>query len=388
MGMAGKVGPAASAEMTLASGEKITGAGAAVEFNPFFERIAAAAPAAIIPKVSLPFLLAGAYYLLHSLIFAGSTLNLYPQLLAAIIFLVPVLIYLATAVFRELMNQMDNRVGTGKAPTYPAELARLLTDRNFLIAAVLFGIGNTATAWGIGLKPDGPGQAVTLAIGYFLAGMVCGVAVWGAVGIVRTIHTYVRHDRPHFDFTAPDGCGGMLFLGRAVTTFSIIAIIGGVLVTSYILLADSAVHSASLVGGGTHHASDLEIVILWTGVAAPYALAIMMLLAPTFEIHSALHAYKVREDQKTEAELAELDAAFEAKASDAEALKSLRIRHTRASERRVMLYGMSTWPFSLDTHLKFALLMGLNGAATLFSAKDGSLSTLAAIFGSMPWLAS
>ena len=389
--MAGNVSAAAGAEQKQSAGESTAGESRGVEFNPFFERIAAKAPDWLLPKVSLPFLLATGYYLLHRLVFAGSELKLYPLLLAAIIFVVPVLVYLSTGIFREMLGQLDNRVGTGEAPAYPENLKDLLSDQHFLVTAVLFGGASTATARWMSLDVDSPVQALTIGFGHFVAGAACGVAVWGVIGIVRTINAYVRHDHPRFDFTAPDGCGGMLFLGRAVTTFAIITLVGGVLVSSYILLAESALHSNSLASqvianaalpgdsdghSEIHLATRLEAAMLWVWVVAPYVLATMVLLVPTFEIHNGLHAYKVREDHKVDAELAQLDSAFNLEAGGADALKSLRIQHTRASDQRKMLYDMSTWPFSVNTHLKFALLMALNGLATFSTIQNGSVEAV------------
>lgn len=406
--MAGNVGAAAGAEQKQSAGESTAGESRGVEFNPFFERIAAKAPDWLLPKVSLPFLLATGYYLLHRLVFEGSELKLYPLLLAAIIFVVPVLVYLSTGIFREMLGQLDNRVGTGEAPAYPENLKDLLSDQHFLVTAVLFGGASTATARWMGLDVDSPVQSLTIGFGHFVAGAACGVAVWGVIGIVRTINAYVRHDQPRFDFTAPDGCGGMLFLGRAVTTFAIIALIGGVLVSSYILLAESALHSNSLasqaianaalpavsVGEASqplsdaalpgdsdghsdiHLATRLEAAMLWVWVIAPYVLATMVLLVPTFEIHNGLHAYKVREDHKIDAKLAQLDGAFNSEVGGADALKSLRVQHNWASDLRKMLYDMSTWPFSVNTHLKFALLMALNGLATFSTMQNESVKAV------------
>lgn len=397
--MAGNVSAAAGAKQAPAAGKS------ADEFNPFYERIAAAAPEWVLPKFSLPLLLAVGYYLLHRQAFAGSELKLYPELLAAIIFVIPVLVYIATGLFRGIFGQMDNRVGSGRAPTYGKELGRLLSDRKFLIASLAFGAANLFTARGMGLELENAWQTVTIGIGFFLAGAACGVAVWGVYGIVQTIRTYVHDDRPRYDFTAPDGCGGMLFLGRAVTSFGIIALFGGVLITTYILFANAALHVNLDMGAGQllgdaapasaqaetalpghssdhsdghsegdsdlHMASPLEQVMFWIWIAVPYLLSTTVLLAPTIAIHNGLHAYKVSEDQKIEAELADMDAAFKTGTGGADALQSLRIQHTRASDRRKTLFSMSTWPFSLKNRLNFSVLVVVNALWTLSRTQAG-----------------
>ncbi len=397
-GMAGSVGAAAGAKQAQAAGKS------AGEFNPFYERIAAAAPAWVLPKFSFPLLLAAGYYLLHRQAFAGSEQKLYPELLAAIIFVIPVLVYIATGLFKGIFAQMNNRVGSGNPPTYGATLVHLLSDRKFLFACILGGGANLIAAKGMGLELEGVGQTVTIGIGFFLAGAASGVAVWGVIGIVQTIRTYVRDDRPRYDFTAPDRCGGMLFMGRAVTSFGIIALFGGVLITTYVLFANAALHinmdashlladaapaasqaEAALPGDGNghsgpHYASPAEQVMFWIWIVVPYLLSTTVLLAPTIAIHNGLHAYKISEDQKIEAELAYLDAKFKTEAVGADALQSLRIQHTRASDSRKTLFGMSTWPFSLKNRLNFSVLMILNGLWTLSRTQTDSEETLFAGF--------
>lgn len=339
------------------------------DFDPFYERLARRFPNVLIPKVSLPLAMALAYYGLHRAVVPGSgAAALYPELLALVIFVIPLLVYLATGMFDELSEQMNNRVDTGRRPAFRATLARLLSDRHFGLAAAFSGLVSVAAAKALGLDLDTTSQLLVVAGGYFLAGALAGLALWGIIGIVRTIRVYVREDRPRYDVTAPDGCGGMLFLGRAITKFGILAMIGGVLVSSYLLLAEGQVH-----GGKGHSAGSWEVILLWSLVAVPYIFSALVLLAPTFQLHHALHAHRVNEDQRIEKVLKGLEAEIKEAGADVDRLKALHFRRDDTRARRKMLYAMSSWPFSLDTHLKYALLVVLNGAWTLFSVSDSRL---------------
>ena len=409
MGMAGKAGPSIEGRRN-GPGEPAAGSAAGV-FDPFYERLARRLPDALMPKVSLPLAVALAYYTVHRLVFKESwAAALYPELLALVIFVIPLLVYLATGMFDELFEQMNNRVSTGRPPAYRATLARHLSDRRFLLATAVFGLASVAVATVLGIRLDTPSQTYVVTAGYFLAGALCGLALWGIIGIVHTIRVYVREDRPRYDVTAPDGCGGMLFLGRAITKFGILAMIGGVLVSSYLLLADSQVHvsngpppaesqvhvsngpppaesqvhvsngpppeESQVNGEDGHIAEDWEVILLWGLVAVPYIFSALVLLAPTFEIHYGLHAYKVDEDRRIEDILKGLEAEIRKAGADVEQLQALHFRRDDTRERRRMLYAMSSWPFSLDTHLKYAVLVALNGALTLFSASSGRLKQI------------
>lgn len=372
MGRAGKVGPDNKGPP---NGPDKPAAGSVADvFDPFYERLARHLPDILIPKVSIPLAMALAYLTLHLLVVGGGEKALYPAQLALIIFVIPLLVYLATATFDDLAGQMDNRVSTGHAPAYRATLARLLSDRRFLLAAVLFGVACVASALALGLNLDTLGQMFVVAAGYFLAGSLSGMALWGIIGIVRTIRFYVREDRPRYDVTAPDGRGGMLFLGRGITTIGILTLIGGTLIASYLLLAEGQAH-----GSEGHTPEGWETILLWSWVGLPFAFSALVLLAPTFEIHRDLHAYMVREDRRIEDTLVRLETELQEAVGDLGQLQALRLSRDDTRERRKMLYAMSSWPFSVDTYLKYALLVAVNGLATLSSASDSSLVKLVPI---------
>ena len=367
MGKAGRAGPVIEGPPN--EPEEPAAGNVADVFDPFYERLARHLPDILIPRVSLPLAMALAYLTMHRVVVGGGEKALYPALLALIIFVLPLFLYLATAMFDDLAGQMDNRAGTGRAPAYRATRARLLSDRRFLLAAALFGLACVAAAMALGLNFNTPVKEFVVAAGYFLAGSLWGLALWGIIGIVRTIRFYVREDRPRYDVTAPDGCGGMLFLGRAVTTFGILSLIGGTLISSYLLLAEGQAH-----GGEGHAPEGWETILLWSWVALPYAFSALVLLAPTFEIHAGLHAYRVREERRIEDTLARLETELEEAGGDAGQLRDLRLRRDDARERRRMLYAMSSWPFSANTHLKYALLAAVNSLVTFSSAGNSSLA--------------
>lgn len=355
--------------------EPNTGSGADA-FDPFYERFARWFPGVLMPRVSLPLALALAYYALHGLVIGTGAAAFYPELLALIIFVVPTLIYLATSMFHELSQQMDSRVGTDRAPVYRTRMKQLLGDRGFLLTAALLGLANPAAAMSLGLEMAGTGQYLVVLTGYSLAGAFCGLALWGVIGIVRTIRVYVREDQPRYDATAPDRCGGMLFMGRAISTFGMLALIGSVLISSYMLLAESQIHSDF-----GHDKERWETVLLWSFVALPYVLSLYVLIAPTFELHGGLHSYGVAEDRNIEDILTGLEAELEEAGADRNRLEALRFRRDEARERREMIYAMSTWPFSLDTHLKYVLVVALNGVLTFSSASSGRLGKFIAGLG-------
>ena len=175
--------------------------------------------------------------------------------------------------------------------------------------------------------------------------------------------------RPHYDVTAPDGCGGILFLGRAITAFGILTLIGGVLISSYLLLAEGQAH-----GGQGHDAADWEIILLWIWVALPYALSALVLLAPTFEIHAGLHAHKVDVDRSLEEILKGLEADIVKAGADVQQLKALHFRRDDARERRKMLHAMSSWPFDFKTNLIYTLFVALNALWSTFGLSNGDFA--------------
>ena len=64
-------------------------------------------------------------------------------------------------------------------------LTRILSDRNLVLAGLFFGLLNCGFGYAFGLPYSKALAVATILSGYFLAGSVCGLAVFGILRRLR-----------------------------------------------------------------------------------------------------------------------------------------------------------------------------------------------------------
>ena len=64
------------------------------------------------------------------------------------------------------------------------------------------------------------------------------MAVFAIYGLLVAFKAFPRKLKRCLDFTAPDRCGGIAFVGEALVVFSSVTLIAGVMISVYILKAD------------------------------------------------------------------------------------------------------------------------------------------------------
>ena len=136
-------------------------------------------------------------------------------------------LYFATHAFKGLFPQIDVWQAPDRRRLYLDRLNRRLSDRNFVLAGTLFGALNMLMGYWFGVPYTAIAGQVSIYLGFFLVGFVCGMAAWGICGVLVTISVIVRQGLLNLDFTAPDRCGGTKFLGEAFVKFSAVTLIMG-----------------------------------------------------------------------------------------------------------------------------------------------------------------
>jgi hypothetical protein len=182
----------------------------------------------------------------------------------------------------------------------------------------------------------------TLLVGFFVAGFICGMAVFGIVATSILVGKSALDTRHFFDFTAPDGCGGTSFAGGALTIFGSVTLLVGVMISLYILRVDWT-HS------GTWRVDALEIA--W--IVFPYLMSLFVVIAPAASINSELRQYKLEEELKLQSRAEKLVHALEAEGLSEMDAKSLRESYEFLRTLRQDLHKMRTWPLSWDTTSKY-----------------------------------
>jgi hypothetical protein len=310
-----------------------------IEFRPFYER-SFPRTCGIVGRVGVSvalglFILGLRWSAVGTGVFRDSS-----WLLALLIVIAMLCLYVATHTLRQLLR--DIRVRWPSPQNSNPDLAKDdLSARKFVAAGIVFGLVNCAFGLMFGLPAVG-WSTFTLLVGFFVAGFICGMAVFGIVATSVIVGKSASDTRRFFDFTAPDGCGGTSFVGGALTVFGSVTLLVGVMISLYVLRVDWT-HS------GTWRVDALEIA--W--IVFPYLMSLFVVIAPAASINSELRQYKLDEELKLQSRAEKLVNALEAEGLSEMDTKSLRESYELLRTVRQDLHKMRTWPFSWEAKSKY-----------------------------------
>lgn len=312
------------------------------EFYPFYERFAEKLGVKIIGKVMFS-LLAGLFFFVpYYMAEYKSALHDWSWLLAVLISTGFLFLFYATTTLRSLFPRWDQHFGEETSGIYLEPLTTILSDRNFLLAGVLFGILNMLMGFCFGITVTETISQVLLYFGFFLAGFACGLPAYGIYGVIVTISAITDDQQFHIDFSSPDRCGGLGFMGDALVKFSLLTLIEGILIATYI-------YNAQWGNTGT----DWIQLIMWFWIAFPFILSLLVLIAPAVEINNMLDNYKHKQERNLLKNCQELRAKSEGVDLTSDQRSLLRTEYTYLIQQREEIHKMRTWPFTVASTTSF-----------------------------------
>lgn len=330
-----------------------------LRFLPFYERLIIRFPGYLIGKILVSTLLGLAFLVSHYVSIGNKVFEDWSWFLSVLITTAMLCLYYATHTLRTLLPEMDVRLRPDGNEVYMATLRRILSDRHFVLAGFFFGLLNCGVGYSFGLPYSKGLAVVTILSGYFLAGFVCGMAVFGIYGISVLISAFSRKAKHSFDFTSPDRCGGTLFLGEALIIFSSVTLIVGVMISVYIL-------KTPWEGDDTGWIRALKY--LW--IVFPYVMSLVALIAPVVPINNELRQYKMEQEAMLQDRLTEICKCLEKNKLDAAERRDLREDYEFQQSIRKYLHGMRTWPYGVGENLKYLAVFVANLFATVDSASS------------------
>jgi hypothetical protein len=293
--------------------------------------------------------------------------------LALLITTVMLGLYYATHIYRIMISEVLRRIPKDvKEKDILEPISDYLTDRGFIISGVGFGVFTCVLGYAFGL-PEYKGFACggcgipgniwfanfTLYYGFFFAGFVNGLAVFGILVVLRSFKIFSDKIDSSIDFTFPDRCGGTAFLGAALMVYSSVTLISGVMISVYTLNTP-----------WRNQGTDWIIVAESLWIALPYVMAFVVLMIPALGINKMLRNYKITREGEIQKKLVTLQNEIENPEIDPTTRKEKQDIYNYHSERRKNLYDMRTWPFSASANVKYLSVITVN-ICTTFAASYG-----------------
>jgi hypothetical protein len=335
-------------------------------FYPFYERLLAQFPGQLIGKVLVSTLIGLAFLVGHYVSIGNKVFDDWSWFLSVLIITATLCLYYATHILRTLLPEMDLRLRQCDNQVYMPTLIRILSDHNFILAGLFFGLLNSGIGYFFGLPYHEEIAVITILSGYFLAGFVCGMAVFGIYGVSVTIGAFSLKAKPSFDFTSPDRCGGTLFLGEALVEFSLVTLLVGVMISVYIL-------KAKWTGDNTGWIRALKYI--W--IVFPYVMSLVALIAPAVPINSELRQYKMEQEDELQKQLTKIRENLEDDQIDPAKRKDLHEDYEFQQSVREELHGMRTWPYGVGANIKYLAGVG----SSLFASVESASSWMHKIAG-------
>lgn len=325
------------------------------DFYPFYERGVDAVPGGFIGRVLFAIALGVAVLGIHYLGIGGEVFKNYGWVLSIIVMVAGLSLFYATHTFRMLLPKLAGRLRRERQAGFLALIELHLSDRKFFIAGLVFGSLNSlmGVVFGLpGVYDTLPAKAFILT-GYFVAGFVCGLALWGIIGVIRCISAMADDNDSFFDYTSHDKCGGTQFIGWALLVFSAVTLIVGVLITVYISLTD------------WQRKGSMIVEVLYAGwIVLPYIASVFVLIVPAISINRSLVRYQIEKDRRFIESIKSIFDELESKGITSERKSELYADYEFQTNMRKELHEMRTWPFSVGANSTYFFSMASSCFAT------------------------
>lgn len=324
------------------------------EFEPFYDRIALHLERLLhvphpLSKVLISAGLGFTVFMLQRLSIGHQIYRNSGWMLALLISCAVLFQYYATATFRKALPEIKARLNEGNATSLIKYVNDVLSDWNFVKAGLFFGALNTLMGIAFGLPSDYRGfwPAATSYGGFFIAGFVCGIPVWGIYGVWRVFETFAKDQSLKVSYTAHDDRGGMEFVGDALVRFATVTLTEGVLIAWYIWHMQWLRRPNPYVN---------VVYVFW--VAWPFILSTFALIAPCIALHQRLERAKHEEDDRLQDKIREVEGQIDNATSGQ--MEPLLKKHEYYKERRAVLDRMRTWPYRYSSSIKYGGIVMVN----------------------------
>lgn len=203
-------------------------------------------------------------------------------------------LYVATHVFRENLGLLV-RYGGGTG-IISAVIERMMSDRMFLMAGLVFAGLTTAVSYQLGIPADLHNATVPLSalyLGCFATGFTSGMGLWAILAMISLYIRFAPNLQHTLDPTSPDGYGGIKALGDSLWFFAMLIAAVGLLVASYMFTVDLT---------NMHDDVARSLFLVW--LAMPFVMAVSVILIPGLAVRRQVNVFKQHRQEQLKRERA------------------------------------------------------------------------------------
>lgn len=310
-----------------------------IAFNPFYWRIVHRARHPLIAEAVVALVLGLICFVPHLLTVQAAIFSDLSWMVGVMTTSAMLLLYHATSTLISLIAEVDSRVPPHLRSLYTKPLRTWLSDRQFVLGGIFFGVVNCLVGHFFGIRYTRLPSEVTIYFGFFVVGFVCGMAAYSLIGVFGFVRGFVATNPP-VDYREPDRCGGMSFVGEAIVTFGLVNLVMGVLISVYIVFAP-----------WTNRSHPFVRDLMWIWIGFPFFVSMCHLLGLGAMIHMVLQRYKKHMQRVLSAQVRQSRARLQGATT---ASTTLREDLEYDLKLQAELYKMGTWPFTLSSALHYA----------------------------------
>lgn len=255
---------------------------------------------------------------------------------------------------RHMLNEMEVRISSKRARELQKKLQKSGSHIRYAMVAIIFALFYGGLSLQIpSIATGGLYQSLVLTLSFMTIGFFAGIAIHSIFLVHRVIRVFLKDNIYVFDYNAPGKCGGSQFLGNSLLIFSALALLNGMLFSIFLFHFNFGKNPTPIL---------LFIKYFW--IVLPYLLSIIALIGPALPIHQALRLYKVNEEENFIKLIGEIKNSLKRRNISWGKKESLQSSYTFYHEKWDELSRMSTWPFHLQTKLKYLAIFSSSTVAS------------------------
>ncbi|MES0489272.1 MAG: hypothetical protein ABUK01_04720 [Leptospirales bacterium] len=257
---------------------------------------------------------------------------------------------------RKLLFEMEVRLNPKEINKFKLKIKKINHRKKMLLSGLFFAILYSILGWLIDVPYENSVAITSFHVFFTIIGFFSGEAIYINLGIVKIIKEFIKHRESAFDYTDPDGCAGVEFLGNSLIMFSSISLLNGVITSIFIVNFNF-----------TSDIPFLAMSIKYFWLLLPYVVAIAIVIAPAIPIHVALNSYKLFIETSLTGKVEQKRHSMNKKNLSAVGSSKLQGEYSFIQTQREQIHVLKTWPFNIKNNMKYITFITTNSVATYFT---------------------